>query len=1709
MATQIVPSPFAHMATLTTKITFRAGTFAAAAHLAVASLPAHAQSASDLPSLISNTAQVEWTVGGQTLSRPSNQVDISVDRILPPATLQVFRFSGGTGSTSVTMPQTMCRGTNGLQPVNLQGAFTGYSGNPATIAAATAIRAGEPLVLRISAPGQNINPGAIDSFEARIVTDSGDVERILLTESAANSSVFMALVNTRAAPPAAVQNDCVLSVRPGDELHVDIDNVQTGLPIAGADVDILVDPFGLTFDSANGAVVEGTQVSIVDAATGAPAQVFGDDGVSSFPSTITVGTRVTDGGGQTYSFDPGFYRFPFLRPGDYRLVITPPTPYTHPSVATPAEIARLTRPDGGQFVIADGSYGGVITLRDPAPVRIDVPLDRPGGRLQLSKTTSSVTAMPGDVVQYRIQIKNPDRTRASGPVTITDLLPNSMRLRLNSVRYDGQSVSAASTADGTQFSVSLPSLAGGGSGLLTYLTEVRTDARPGDAINQASARDNRGAVSDTADAMVRILRDGISERFTLIGRVTEGGCTLDPRQAKGISSVRVMLEDGTYTVTDQDGRYHFEGLIPGTHVVQVDPSTFPVDQAPVDCAKNTRSAGSAISRFVEGNGGALKRADFRAKTVTARDEAAKRTVPLPPVASDPEAAGADRDWFAGQSAGVGFLFPETDHNPRVKSIRVAIKHLQGQRIELSVNGKAVDALNYDGAKKSPDGSYRVAIWRGVGIDDGNNRLSAKVFDANGVLVQTIDQPVYYANTPINAQFVKDRSVLVADGVTRPRIAVRLTDRNGKPIPHGSVGAFEVTDPYRPAIEIDAQQANQLSGLERAAPVWRVHGDDGTAYIELEPTTASGTVSITLPFVDGEVRRAQRVETWLDPGDRPWTVVGFAAGTLGFNKLEEGLEELRGDDDQVNVDGRIALYAKGRVSGKWLMTLAYDTDKKTQEMRFAGTIDPRKYYTVYADRSEQRYDAASIRRLYLKLERPQFYALFGDYQTGIDEPELARYQRSFNGIKAEYRSEDVHAQVFGADTPYRYRREEIQGTGLSGPYALGARDILANSERITIETRDRLRSNIVAERKVLVRHIDYDIDYLAGTLRFREPILSRSSSLDPQFIIAEYEVDGIGQRVNNGGGRVKWQSPDQKLQIAATAIHDETDDDKTNLVGADLRYRPTANTELRAEFAATDGNARASSARPDAGGATAMLLEAEHHGSKFDVLAYYRRQSASFGLGQTNRSEIGTEKFGVDSRYRLTDKLSISAIGYQEDSIASGARRRAGSAEVEYRNDDISVRAGLTHASDKLDDGTTNVSTLARIGGSYKVTSKLELNAQTEFALGSKDESIDFPARHSIGARYAIRNDIALVGNYEIAKGENIDARTARLGFDIAPWAGGRVVASANQQDIGENGARSFASYGLAQSFRLNDKWSLDFSLDGNKTLGGLPRNDVVNPLQPVASGGFLGSDGSLTEDFVALTSGATYRGDRWSWTGRAEWRDGDTTRRYGLTTAVLREIGEGRAVGGALNWFKAKQDGGASTTTAQAEISWAHRPSDSQWSFLNKTEFRHDAVKNAVAGLPGPIGGAPLLVDGDVKSTRVINSLSVNYTPVGDRGGAFIERGEYALFWGTRYNTDRFGKDDVKGWSNVVGADMRFDLSRVADVGLSGTVRIGTGAKNLAWSGGPTITATPFENANITLGYNIVGFEDRDFEESRYVRSGPFVTFKLKFNQTSLAGLKF
>ncbi len=1660
---------------------------------------------------ISNTATIRWDVGTTTVVRPSNRVDIMVDRPSPTLSLATFQFSENPNAERLPVPQTVCRGSGGDETVTLDGTvFAGTPVNPAAVDRTTRIRAGEPLIVGITSALDNRDSLAIDTLTITLTTPAGDEESLVLRETGVNTALFVGMIRTTPVPPTPVQRNCELSLLPGDTLQLDSLRSSDGTLIATSPVEVLIDPFGIVFDSGDGTPVTGARVTIVSADTGLPAAVFGDDATSRFPSSLITGSTVTDSGGTTYVFPPGDYRFPFLAPGRYRLIVEPPAPYTGPSLATPAELAGLLRPDGIPYTIQPGSYSQVFTLSDPQPVRIDIPVDRPGAALTVRKSASAAVAVPGDAVQYRITVTNGDTTRATGAITVSDRLPDSMRLKLNSVRYNGTLQTYTVSTDGRDLSIALPPLAARASGIVTYLLEVRPDARAGQAMNRAQARDSRGTVSEIADATVRIARDTLADRMTIIGRITDGGCSVDPDAANGIGGVRVMLEDGSYAVTDPDGRYHFEGVLPGTHVVQFDPSTLGAALVPADCTRNARAAGSAISRFVTGQGGGLVRVDFRA-TAGTNEARVAATAPVatkrPTAASDAEAAGAERDWFTGEAPGIGWLFPEADHNPRTRAVRVAIKHLPGQSVALFADGKPVEPLSFDGTTKSADGQIAVSLWRALDIGERDTVFTAEVRNADGSVAERLRRTVHFANAALNAQFIREKSVLVADGVTRPVIAIRMTDRDGKPVHHGIVGDFSVPAPYYPAVEADAQAARQIAGLERARPVWRVEGDEGLAYIELEPTTASGALSITLPFRDAQVTRTQRIETWLTPGNRPWTIVGFAEGTAGFNTLNGNLERLGKDGDQWLTNGRIALYAKGRVTGKWLLTLAYDTDKREDQTRFGGVIDPQAYYTIYADRSERRYDAASVRKLYVRLERPQFYALFGDYETGMAEPELTRYVRSFNGVKAQYRSEAVTATAFASDTAYRHRREEIQGNGLSGPYALAARDILPNSERITIETRDRLRSERIVESRTLTRHIDYDIDYVAGTIRFREPVLSRSSSLDPQVIVADYEVDGIAQRVLNAGGRATWTNEKKTLTLGVSAIHDEDDTARTNVGGVDLRFKPNASTEVRAEFAASDRSARSGVTGVATGTSTAWLVEAEHHGSKVDLLAYAREQQAGFGVGQLNRSETGTRKFGADGRLRITPELSLVGSAWREIQLGTDAARTAGQARVEYRGKAIDLRAGLILADDTLADGRHATSTIAQLGATKKFFgNRLELDVQSEFGLG-QSESIDFPARHVATARFAATKDVTLIGSYEIATGDNIDARTARVGFDLKPWTGGRFVTTVNRQEIAEYGPRSFAAYGLAQSLPLGKRWTVDFTLDGNKTLGGVDPTRVLNPAQPVASGGFLGTDGTLSEDFTALTAGATYRGERWSWTGRAEARRGDSVDRYGITTSALRSLGEGRALGGIFSWFRAKSDAGQSTEAATLAVSWAHRPDNSRWSWLEKLELRSDTVSGLTVGLPGPIGGAPSLVTGSASSKRIVNSLSVNWSPVSKDEGRYLGRSEVQLFWGSRYVSDRIDQDDLKGWSNIVGADVRLDLSETFDVGLGGSVRQSNGSRAISYAGGPSVGVAPFKNGYIQIGYNVVGFDDRDYAAERYTRSGPFVTLRLKFDQESLAGL--
>ena len=1693
---------------------------------------------------ITNTAEASWTLSGRPAQTTSNTVTFDVTA--PPPSIRTFRPSL-SGDTDLDFRAPLCT-VDGQGPLGGGGSGSSVPITPreGAVELANTVRAGQTVLFEVTAAGANINPAEVDQLEITITTSTGDRETETIFETGANTGVFIGQIDTLRMPPAPVAGDCRLSIVDGASISIVATTPNSPDIVVQTNVEVLADPFGIVFDSETGEPVDGATVTLVDAITGQPATVFAEDGVTSWPSTVISGQPITDGAGNVTVMGEGEFWFPLTNLGTYRLEITPPDPYTAPSVVSPASISQLTSPDGRPFVILEASYGGTFVLDDPTPVQVDIPLDRPSLDISLSKTVSRQRVQPGDVVFYTVTARNADPSRPKRDVVLTDIPARDLRLRPDTIRLDGERAPDAITIapDGSSLTIDLGDIPGGGSRRVTYGMTVRPDANPGRAENIARIVDSVGRTSE-ASATVDIERETIADRMTIIGRITAGDCTLlDNREnmRRGIPGVRVVMEDGSYAITDADGRYHFEGVVPGTHVVAVAGMTLPEGTELVDCHRDTRNAGSASSRFVIGQGGSLVVADFHAVLpegaleelagfADSRPDGAgaraanaiagglsdapadldgEALVAAGVPASTAEAAetaipeyAPNTDWLALGDGEDGFLTPGLSANPRSPAIPVAIRHRKGQTVVLRVNGKPVKPLAFDGTLTPDRGQFAISTWRGVLLENERSVLEADIVNSFGMVSKTITREVFFTTTPTKVELVPELSNLVADGRTRPTIAIRVLDRNNRPLREGVSGSFQLNAPYESAEQIDRQQLNQLTGFQQTSARWVVENSDGIALIELAPTMVSGSLRLDFTFNDGELVREQQLETWIEPGDIEWTIVGLAEGTVGARSVAENMEREGRFDSDLGDNARVALYAKGRVLGKYLLTLAYDSAKQREDQRLLGTIDPQAYYTVFADGSSRRFDAASREKLYIRIETATFYALYGDFETAFDQTRLARYNRTATGIKGEARAGQFKATGFAAEVSSRLQRQEIQGQGISGPYQLGSRSILPNSERVTIEVRDRFRSELIVSSQTLTRFIDYDIDLLSGTITFSRPVLSRDENLNPQFIIVEYETDGLGESELNAGVRADWTSGDGKVRIGANAITDKGEEARTDIAAVDIRAQIGESTEVRGEIAMS---------RSEGETATGWIAEVQHQTGKVDVLAYARQLDADYGIGQQNDAELGRRKFGVDGRVYLADDLSFLGSVWQDDSLLDDSRRRAAQGQINLARKNTDLRLGLSHFSDRLADGSNNASTVLEGGVTQRLLdNKLELSGATAIAL-DQAESIDLPARHRFGVRYSVTNDIRLVGTYEIADGENLNARQLRGGIEASPWQGGQIITALGRETIGEFGNRTFAAFGLAQTLQVSPEFTLDATIDGNRTLNGAPADaDLVNPQQPAASGGQI-NGGLNFEDFTAVTIGGAWRKERWSVTARGEYRDGELADRYGATFGAIRQLGEGSIVGSGATWTRAEGNNGATTEILDAAIAFAHRPDASEVAMLGKLEYRSDAVTNAVAGQPGAVGNSALIVDGDALSRRLVASWSTNWSPRGwddmeqDNGPAIrheTRRDEYALFLGARYNLDEFEGTEFTGTTLFVGADARIGITDRVEIGGSVTVRTNIEDDVTSFSYGPTIGFVPVDGMLLTIGYNVEGFRDGDFSEARNTDQGLFAAIRMKFDTSS------
>ncbi|MEI9903578.1 MAG: hypothetical protein WDN06_06020 [Asticcacaulis sp.] len=682
------------------------------------------------------------------------------------------------------------------------------------------------------------------------------------------------------------------------------------------------------------------------------------------------------------------------------------------------------------------------------------------------------------------------------------------------------------------------------------------------------------------------------------------------------------------------------------------------------------------------------------------------------------------------------------------------------------------------------------MWTGLPLKEGDNVLVARVLDPSGAVAATLTRTVHYANTPYSATYVPEASRLTADGKTRPLIAVRLTDRDGKPLHDGSLAAFRLDAPYAAAQTLDMQQDRQLAGQERAETTARVRGDDGIAYIALQPTTQAGQAHLTFELTADKSTRTSEIRPWLVAGDQDWVVVGFAAGTLGYDTLAKNTRRYwLPKDRDLHGEGQVSFYAKGKIKGSWLLTMAYDSDHSYDpETGLLSTIDP----DPLLHRLRRRH-AAGLRRLDLAQAVPAAGAqgrlhharrLRDGHDRYPAGPLLAHAERRPHGLSQRSCHRDGLRRPFVAALCPR----RIQGNGLSGPYRLSAGSLIANSDKVTIETRDRFRSEKIVASKALTRHIDYDIDPDAGTIVFKEPILSRDENFNPVFIVVDYEIEGSGDRRLVAGARVAARLSD-RLEVGASLLHDDSLN-HASVAAADIKAQFSKDTEMRGEVAR--------GGEQGAENNTAYLVEVEHHGKTVDALAYIRHQDDGFGVGQQNFTEAGTHKIGFDATARLSDKAILTGSVWRQQSLTSPETRTAFDVRLDFRRKTGTWFMEATGAGDENlvvapDEDNKQISRLVSFGGTQSLMhDKLQLTGQIQFALAEARDNVQFPVRDSLSAAYKISDTVRLVAAYETADGAGFKAHAARLGFDVTPWHGAKLATTLNQLALGENGARSFA-----------------------------------------------------------------------------------------------------------------------------------------------------------------------------------------------------------------------------------------------------------------------------------------------------------------------------
>ncbi len=655
--------------------------------------------------------------------------------------------------------------------------------------------------------------------------------------------------------------------------------------------------------------------------------------------------------------------------------------------------------------------------------------------------------------------------------------------------------------------------------------------------------------------------------------------------------------------------------------------------------------------------------------------------------------------------------------------------------------------------------------------------------------------------------------LAANGLSRKRLKFKVQDEWGYTLPNVKYATVTLNN----GVVVNKDANEGLAGLQ-------VVVNKGEFEITIQSPLVAGNGTLEIE-INNEF--LQLPVTYLTPA-KPFILVGSISGTAigklggtgsGNSPYVESIDVSDAAfNDGIALDGRTAVYASGAIADGYHLTASLDTDRDYYNQIYQD-IDPDEPLPIYGDASILTYDAQSKSRFFAKLDHNTSFVLFGDYNTSFNATEFAASNRTMNGLFSQLNLGKHQFSGFASYADQMLGRDQIRGDGTSGFYYLSHTNVIWRSEKIKVEIRDQYHPEIILKSQDLHRYQDYDINYVDGTIMFKQPVLSIDEEGNPRYILIFYEYKTTTKTALVSGLRYQGTIRNN-LTLGSTFLMEEQGSRDYQLTGFDVALPLTDRMAIKGEIAFSQNPALDGSLRRGKAYKTELNLNPSH---QLNLTGYYRNVDSLF----TNRSQLNGSNEAGNIKYGLKGEFKSSLLGkitsefyYQGNKLGTVNENRINVFNI-FANriiaDVHTVKLGYEESKIEKGSASPQWAKLLRGSATLKLTAKLTGLMDHDQNLGSDQKSR--PTNTAVGLGYDISRKLRTYVKYRYMY-QNSDASQAVFGFESKIRENTEITGKYEMGGaIGDD--RNRASIGLKNKWSLREDLIINLAYENVSTIDSL------------------------------------------------------------------------------------------------------------------------------------------------------------------------------------------------------------------------------------------------------------------------------------------------